>query len=364
MSAPTAERIQPSRWVDRAGLVNAGLRPGTAKGFLRVDPVAATVLPFSADELIAARTLTAETLLLAGIKADDRVVVAINNDADLTGAILAEAIAGIAAAVTAPGARGRMRLLKVIEAVRASVLVITPTGLADFLARLHQEFLVDPLDLELRLLVVTGEIGDAKTYAHLAKEFGAELVEVLTDPVTGVPVAVRQPAKTTALTQTRPGLLRRTPIADATAEGLAELAVVHDWHAALRGTGVRTGYLTTAGSDQDALNAPTHTRGDLVLLRGRWLSIAALTKALRGIDGIAHWQLRISRSGTLDRGVLTVSFNRESLVNNGMWRQRIVAAIDALTPVSIEVTINPEVLTEARPPEVVDDRGHHLPGGG
>ena len=85
-------------------------------------------------------------------------------------------------------------------------------------------------------------------------------------------------------------------------QGLAELVVVHDWHTALRGIGVRTGYLTTAGSDQDALTAPTHTRGDLVLLRGRWLSIAALTKALRGIDGITHWQLRISRSGTFGPG--------------------------------------------------------------
>ena len=208
MNAPAAERIQPTRWVDRAGLVNAGLRPGTAKGLLRLDPVAATVLPISAAELVAARTLTAETLQAAGIKADDRVVIALNNDGDLAGALLAEVTAGIAAAAAAPGARGRMRLLKVIEAVRASVLII-PDRAGRLPGPAASGVPGRPARLELRLLVVTGEIGDAKTYAHLAKEFGAELVEVLTDPVTGVPVAVRRPATTSELTETRPGLLRR-----------------------------------------------------------------------------------------------------------------------------------------------------------
>ena len=182
------------------------------------------------------------------------------------------------------------------------MLVITPTGLADFLARLHLEFLVDPLDLELRLLVLTGEIADASTYAHLAKEFGAELVELLTDPVTSVPVACAA-GQDHGADETRPG--DAAPRADRrtrTAEGLAEIAVVHDWHQALP-RHRRPHRLCSPPPDRedDSIAAPTHTRGDLLLLRGRWLSVAALTKALRGIDGIAHWQLRISRPGTLDR---------------------------------------------------------------
>lgn len=363
MSAPAPERATPQRWVVRGDLASTGLRPGTAKGLLRVDPTATTALPLSAEDLAAARALTVETLRAAGVQGSDRVVVALNNDGDLAGAMLAEAAAEVAAAATSVGPRGRMRLLRSLENVRASVLVATPTGAADFLARLHLEFLVDPLDLELRLLVLTGEVADARTYAHLAKEFGAAVVELWTDPVTSVPVAYRRPAESDELTETRPGLVRGVPLESATTPPgeWVELAVAHDWCTPLRGLGVRTGYVSAASAD-GALNAPRHTTGDLVLLRGRWLSIAALGKALRGIDGISTWGLRIRRQGTLDSATLTVSFNRQSLVDNQMWRGRIEQGLAALTPVSVAVEVAAEVLEQPSPPTVVDERAIHLPG--
>ena len=234
--------------------------------------------------------------------------------------------------------------------------------LADFLARLHMEFLVDPLDLELRLLVLTGEIADARTYAHLAKEFGAEVVELFTDPVTSVPVAHRRPA--------RAEQLDRDPSRDA-----ASGATVPESHRT-KEVSPRSRWCTTgtvrwpaSGSGpamsgrhrrDGSVAAPTHTVGDLVLLRGRWLSVAALTKALRAIDGISTWQLRIRRAGTLDAATVTVSFNRESLVTNQMWRGRIEQALSALTPVSIAIEVAPDVVEEVTPPSVVDERGIHL----
>lgn len=354
---PTTTPAAPQRWIGRDELAAVGQRPGSATGLLRTDPTGGHVVGLSPADLDAARTLTAETLQAAGVQATDRVVVALNSDADLGGTLLAEAAAQVAEAATAPGPRGRMRLLTVLEAVRASVLVATPTGAADFLARLHLEFLVDPLDLELRQLVLTGEISDARTYAHLAKEFGAEVVELYTDPVTTVPVAHRRPASSAVLTETRPGLLHLLPLAGH--DGLAEIAVAHGWHSALGGVGVRTGHVVS--SDDAGIPAPQHTAGDLVLVRGRWLSISALTKALRGIDGISHWGLRISRDGTLDAAVLTVTFSRESLVGNGMWRARIEQAIAALTPVSIAVAVAPDVREDPAPPTVIDERGQHLP---
>jgi len=282
--------------------------------------------------------------------------VALNNDAELSGALLAEAASEVAAAAAAPGPRGRMRLLKVVEAVRASVLVATPTGAADFLARLHLEFLVDPLDLGLRLLVLTGEITDAAAYRHLAAEFGAEVVELFTDPVTSVPVAYRRPTETDLLTPTRPGLVHPLDV-DAGPAACVEIGVAFPWHSGLDGIGVRTGLLTCTG---EGVGAPRHTYGDRLIVRGRWLSMTGLATALRGVDGISGWELRVSRRGTLDAAVLTITFARASLVGNRMWRARITQAVAALTPVTVEVAIGDEVREDSTPPSLVDERGQHL----
>ncbi|MDF3308220.1 hypothetical protein P3H15_24695 [Rhodococcus sp. T2V] len=335
-----------------------GIDAAKATGLLHVDQTASTAFPFTADDRSAALALTAETLTAAGIKTTDRIVVALNNDGDLGGVLVAEAASEIASAAATVGPRGRMRLLRTLENIRANVLVGTPTGVADFLARLHLEFLVDPLDLELRLILLTGEIADPKKIEHLGREFGAQTVELFSDPISGVPIAHKAP-KATALIPTRNNLLALAPSATPVADGhLAEIVVRYPWHSTLADASIRTGYLSTP--DADSITAPTHTYGDLILIRGRWVSFTALTRALRGIDGIAHWELRIARQGTLDSATVFVSFNRDSLVANGMWHGRIAQAITAITPISIDVEIDPHVREDSAPPSIHDDRGHHL----
>lgn len=360
-----ATATEPARWVDRSA-VGALFNPSRATGLLVGSATGEAVLALSAEDAAAALWLTAETLSAAGVDQRDRVVVALNNDADLAGARLAEAAAQIAEAAISVGPRGRMRLLQVLERVRANVLVTTPAGAEDLLARMHMEFLVDPLDLELRLVVVTGEIADDKTYRHLANEFGAAIVELYTEPLTGVPVAHRDTAGGRRLTATTPGLLRLARldrdelIASGTPEARGEIVALHHWHPALSSVAVRTGHVAET-DDAGALLAPQHTVGDAILVRGRWLSIQAVAKALRKIDGITKWRFEVSRKGTLDAAVLRVSFNRDSLIRNGMWKARIEQALTALTPVKIAVEVDERVREEPSSPEIVDHRyGQHL----
>ena len=108
-----------------------------------------------------------------------------------------------------------MRQLATIEAVRATTLVATPTGAADFLARLHMEFLVDPLELELRRLVLAGEIADPVTYRHLAAEFGAAVSYLYLDPVFGVGLAAGDATDSeVGLDPVQPGLLAAAPLTE------------------------------------------------------------------------------------------------------------------------------------------------------
>ncbi|WP_235746995.1 hypothetical protein [Nocardia coffeae] len=362
MNTPAQEHISAvEKIIGRAELAAAS-SPATATGWIHCSPTADITVPMSASDRGTAAKLTRDTLVAAGVRSGDRVVVALNNDGEPAGALIAGAAADVAAAVVNTGARGRMRLVKVIETVRANVLVITPTGAADLLARLHMEFLADPLDLELRLLVLTGEIADAKTARHLATEFGADVVNVFTDPVTSVPVAHHSngslvPTAPTQLTLVQ--LDSEKPLDPADTATLGEVVVRHEWHEKLSGLAVRTGYLARYGED-GGIQAPEHTAGDHILVRGRWLSIPNLTAALRRIDGITQWRLEVSRRGTLDAATLTVSFNRDSLVGNPMWRGRVEQALSALTPVSIAVAVDPTVREEPAAPVIADHRGHHL----
>jgi len=344
--------------ISRSNLSAAGITAAKAKGLLHVDSTATAAFPLSAEDRAAAVALTAKTLTDAGVKATDRVVVSLNNDGELGGTLVAEAAAEVAAAAASIGPRGRMRLLRTVENMRANVLVGTATGVADFLARLHLEFLVEPLDLELRLILLTGEIADPKKIEHLGREFGAQTVELFTDPLSGIPIA-HKTQSATALTPTHGDLLELATPPETSANGeLAEIVVRYPWHSSLAHIGVRTGYLSSR--DGESLTMPTHTHGDLLLIRGRWISFSALTKALRGIDGIAHWELRVARQGTLDSATIFVSFNRESLLKNGMWHARIEQAISAMTPISIQVEIDPHVREDSAPPSIRDERGHHL----
>lgn len=336
-----------------------------ATGLLLVSPDGGPVVPLGAADRQAALELASETLAAAGLGSDDRVVVALNNDGELSGALLAEAASKVAEAAASVGPRGRLRLHTALESVQATTLITTPTGAMDFLARLHLEFLLDPLDLELEHIFLVGEVPSPNTYRQLADEFEASVRELYADPYFSVPLAQRAPSSP-VLAPVRDGLLGLAPLdkdvlLDAPySEGLAEVVVTPSWHSSLSGSTLRTGQAVRLTGGEEGVPAPAHTVGEHVLVRGRWLSVPKVTAALARIDGVSQWDLRLSREGTLDAAALHITFNRETLVKNPMWKSRIAQALYALTPVSIEVVIEEQVSEERRPGTVTDLRGHHL----
>ncbi|MGW3349041.1 hypothetical protein ACWDA3_37570 [Nonomuraea rubra] len=344
-----------ARWLTRDDL---GAAAGSATGLLLVSPDVSSVFPLSPEDRTAAAGLTAAALRESGVGEHDRVVVAL---AEPAGALWATAAADVARAAACVGPRGRMRLHHALSTLKATTLVATPTGAMDLLSRLHLEFLLDPLDLGLRTIVLTGEIASKRTLAHLAGEFGATVTEVLASPFGGGALAWRE-AEEQPLRPLADGLLGLAALdkdVPATADGPAELVVTPSAHSSLGDAVLRTG-LVARVAEAGEIPAPAHTVGEHVLVRGVWLSLPRIEKALSRIDGVAGWELAISRQGTLDTAVLKVTFARRSLVGNPMWKGRIEQAVRALTPVSVAVEIVQEVSETPAPGTVNDLRGHHL----
>ncbi|WP_125647066.1 hypothetical protein [Nonomuraea sp. WAC 01424] len=344
-----------ARWLTRDDLAAAGRSAG---GLLLVAPDVSSVFPMGPEDVAAATGLTGAALRAAGVGGHDRVVVAL---AEPAGALWAAAAADVAGAAAAVGPRGRLRLHHALTALGATTLVSTPTGAMDLLARLHLEFLLDPLDLGLDHIVLTGEIASKRTMGHLAGEFGCAVTEVLASPFGGGALAYRT-AEDAPLTPLADGVLglaslTKDDLADP-ADPAAELVITPSGHSTLGDAVLRTGLVARPGGS--GIPAPAHTVGDHVLVRGVWLALPRIEKALSKIDGVTGWELSITRQGTLDAAALTVSFGRESLVRNPMWRSRIEQAIRALTPVSIDVGVAQDVLETPSPGTVDDRRGHHL----
>ncbi|GAA3215596.1 hypothetical protein [Nonomuraea helvata] len=334
-------------WLTRDDL---GAAAHAATGLLLVSPDVSSAVRLEPQD----HGLTAQALREAGVGARDRVVVAL---AEPAGALWAAAAADVASAAADVGPRGRMRLHHALTALKATTLVITPTGAMDLLARLHLEFLLDPLDLGLRNIILTGEIASTRTMGHLAGEFESRVTEVFAGPFTGGALAWRA-SEEDPLTPLADGVLRVASLTkddapDPAAE-LAELIVAPPPGDAV----LRTGLVTRLGGT--GIPAPAHTVGDHVLVRGVWLALPRIEKALSKIDGVAGWDLTISRQGTLDTATLTVTFSRASLVRNPMWKSRIQQAVHALTPISINVEIAQDVSETPAPGTVNDLRGHHL----
>ncbi len=361
-----------ARWLTREQLAaDPGVAgPREARGLLFVSPDAGTVVPLA--DRAQALDVAAAALKLAGLGAGDRVVIALNSDGELTGALLAEVTAGLAAAAASTGPRGRLRLHAALAATAATTLVITPTGAMDFLARLHLEFLLDPLDLGLSRIMLTGEIASQGSAAHLAAEFGARVCELYADPLTGLPVAAGVPDTGGGLLRpARDGLLALAPLGkDELLDppypaGLAEIVLMPPWLGpAAGGVALRTGHVTRVAEGAEVppglIPAPVHTVGGHICVRGRWIPVAKVAAALARIDGISGWELLVSRKGTLDSAAVRVTFRRETLIRNPMWKSRISQALAAITPVSIDVVIDEQANEETRPPAVTDLRGHHL----
>jgi phenylacetate-CoA ligase len=335
------------RWLTRGEL------PATADGLCAISPDADTIVPLGEADRAAARQIAAATFAGAGVSSADRAVLAINNDGS-TG-MAATALGEVAGAVASVGPRGRLRLHRALEAMRATTLMITPTGAMDLLARLHLEFLLDPLDLELERILLIGEIASPGCHAQLAAEFDADVVELYADPFFELPLASRRPDDA-AYTPSE-SLARARLDKDVLDPAGQELVLTPAWHSTLGDAVLRTGHVVGSGADVPPVE---HTVGDHLLVRGRWLSIPALRDALHRIDGIARWELRVARAGTLDSAELLVTFARESLVRNPMWKGRIEQTLTAVTPVRIGLTISDEASAATAPGVITDLRGHHL----
>ncbi len=327
-----------ARWLTRGELGAAG---GAATGLLLVAPDLSSVFPLGPADRTACVRMTGEVLQASGVGAADRVVVAL---AEPAATLWTSAAADVAAAAASVGPRGRMRLHHALTTLRATTLVATPTGVMDFLARLHLEFLLDPLDLGLRHIVLTGEIASRHTIRQLAGEFGAAVSEVYSNPFSGGALAWRT-AEEDPLTPVADGVLglasldKDVPYADG---GLAEMVIMPLGHSTLGDAVLRTGQVVarcarTAGCPHRS------TRWASTCWCGGVAALPRLEKALSKIDGVSGWELTVSRQGTLDSAVLTVTFGRQSLVANPMWQARIREALRALTPVTIGVEIAPEV---------------------
>lgn len=349
--------IDVTSWLTRTALAESAAEQ--PRGRLVVPPAGECVVGLDSAERKAALEIAGSALQQAGLTADDRVVVALTTAGD-GATLLVDALVAGTDAVASVGPRGRMRLLRAIEAVRPSALVITPTGALDLLARLHAEFLVDPEDLGLRRLVLVGEIVEQRRVDQLAREFDAEPVRLYVDPVFGVPLA----SGATTLATVDANVLRAAHLArDETVDGqgsarLAELVLRPSWSSGLGETTIRTGEVVEM-SDDGAWSPVRHTVGEHVMVRGRWIPLPELDRRLAKIDGIAVWSLGVQRAGTLDAAELSAGLARESLVGNPMWQGRIKGVVDAITPV--DVTVTTELAdSEAAPPRVVDSRGHHL----
>ncbi len=358
-------------WLDRSGLTaHAGVSAASAGWLLAAVPGEGFV-PLSPEARASLRTRSASTLAAAGIAGGQRVLLSLNSDGDLAGARLAEAVVEAGASAAVVGARGRMRTLAAFRALRPQVWITTPTGALDFLARLYLEFNVDPVELELERIVVVGEIASPGTERRLAAEFETEVAGLYCDPVFGGAWAHGRDGK---WANVAPDVLGWGELAqdvwrggESRAEG-RELVLRPDWTGPFAGTVIRTGQVSGPAS---ASGLFAHTVGEHLLVRGRWLSLPLLRRALAGIDGIAGLRVAVDRGeGTLDKLTIRLAFARPGLVENPMWAARAREAIAGITPVdfaleTVAAEADPRAEARAAGPAlgreiVADARGHHL----
>jgi hypothetical protein len=352
------------KWLDRTGLAKTTFAPPQGSLIFAHEPAEYGV-PLGPSEIEHVQSLSRRSFERAGLAKNDRVLFAIGQDG---ASVLIQAIAPLVSGVALAAPEGRLRLLTTIRALKPTVLVATPCGAADFLARLYMEFNVDPVELDLHKIILLGEIASPGVVKRVGKEFEAEVAQLYCDPIFGAALACRKKggdwefAEDGALglaALDRDEILAETIVPAADGSPL-ELVLRPVWSAALKDAAIRTGEVV-AGSASDA-GLFNHTVGEHVLVRGRWISLPLLRRQLALIDGISGWTLTVDRGDrTLDSASISIVFERETLVSNPMWKSRIQQALGVVTPVRIDVTtelLNPD--TPAAKESVADLRKHHL----
>ena len=342
-------------FLTRGDLAKAAGKPGQGSLLFAGSP-AEYGMALTESEVAAMQALSRRSLETAGLGKNDKVLFAVAQDGSPAVGLLAQAAAGLAGSVAVTSPRGRLRLLSTIRALKPNVLVTTPCGAADFLARLYLEFNVDPVELDLTKIVLVGEIASPGVRKRLAKEFEADLSELYCDPIFGAALAARRGAGWT-VADDRTLALGAPGSDEVVAEGVAgegELLV------RAGDTVIRTGQVIKGDTGDAGLF--NHTVGEHVLARGQFVSLPLLRRQLALIDGVARWTLTVDRGDrTLDNLLLTVAFDRESLVANPMWKGRIQQAVAAATPLHVDIKTELASPDAAGPKDsIVDLRGHHL----
>ncbi len=349
------------KFLTRTGLAKAVAAPVPGALLFASSPAEYGV-PLAGSEVEAMQTLSRRSFEKAGLGKNDKVLFAVAHDGSPAVSLLAQAAAPLVSGVGVTSPKGRLRLLSTIRNQKPNVLVTTPCGAADFLARLYMEFNVDPVELNLTKIVLVGEIASPGVRKRIAKEFEADLSELYCDPVFGAALAVRRGAAWSVADESTLSLaaLAADEIAGTDLAGDGELLLRPTWSAALSETVIRTGQVIQGDAGDAGLF--NHTVGDHVLARGQFVSLPLLRRQLALIDGISRWTLTIDRGDrTLDNLKLTVAFERETLVTNPMWKGRIQQAVSAATPVHVEIATELFAPDTAGDKEVVIDlRCHHL----
>ena len=298
------------------------------------------------------------TLAAAGVEPSDRVLVALTDDGVSAGTLITRAAVALGATAATVSPRGRTRVIRALRSLRATTLVTTPCGALDLLARIFLEFGLQPEDLGLRRILVGAEIPTVGSLQQLGSEFDCDVRRLLLDPFTGTALAQGEDdLRLTDVDTVAPAWLDRDEIVPAGTGECSELVVRAG---GAGGRWLRTGEVVIGVTAPGSIPATTHTVGDHVLGRGRWLSLPAIDAALGGIDGVGDWMLEVSREGTLDRVVLTIAFDRPALVDDPMWAGRVREAVASVSPVRVE-TVGVELdAFDASAGRVLDHRGHHL----
>jgi len=318
------------------------------------------VVGSSSAELERLGDVSAATLGAAGIDRTDRVMVALANDGIAAGSLVARAAVTLGATAGSVSPRGRTRVIRALRSLRATTLITTPCGAADLLARIFIEFGLQPEDLGLRRVLVGGEIPSPGTLRQLGDEFDCDIQRLLLDPFTGAALAQGiDRFEVTATDLVACAVLDRDELASGGVDGAYELVVRAGGES---DAWLRTGEVVLGAPSAVTAPVASHTVGDHVLARGRWLSLPAIDRALAGIDGVAHWYLDVSRDGTLDRVAVVVALDRPALVDDAMWAGRIREAVESVVPVRVETrAVGVDDDTPAQEPStVLDHRGHHV----
>jgi len=356
------------QWLNRSQLTKKSLSIATGALCFSDEPNEIS-LPLALEEMVGSQEISRQTLSALNLHNSDKVLVHLNQNGSPATTLLAQAFTEFVASVSTIGPQGRMRLLSTIKQIQPNVLVTTPCGAMDFLARLYMEFNVDPIELGLEKIILTGEIASPGTHRRLANEFESDIYDLYCDPYFGVALATGQQGKWQSNASDHIGVAEInsdviisndiSAHSPQSCDKTTELVITPSWSSALNETVLRTGQIIQADTEQKGLF--NHTVGEHVLVRGRWVSLQKIKQSLKTIDGITDWTLGVDRGeGTLDAPTVHVSLNRDSLVNNPMWQKRIEESLTAATPVhlNVETQLLEEAPEESNP--VNDLRQHHL----